>query len=305
MTAGASATLTSNTISLDCVPSKIYVYARIANSARSYAIPDTLCSISNVSVTYNNRSSCLSNLGQYDLFQMSRDNQVNQNWMQFSKYQGSLVAIDVSKNIGVPNNEAAGVRRKTQFSVQCTFRNESLNTYSSVALYVVPVLPGYCQIGQGTASFGVGLLSEEEASMSKTHRYNLAAYNSAMAQNSLFSSVGGSFLSDLGDAAKFVANAAIPAIVGVGVRGLLGAAIGGRRSKSRSKSRSMSVTYKHKAKKSGKKKKKSKRRGGSALDVENMSNTELEQRLRGMGINSDNEEDYLSTEEDESESESD
>ena len=276
LTTLASQTLTSNVISLDCVPSKLYVWARLSDAYRKYSTTDTFCSISNVSVTYNNRSSVLSSLNQWDLFRMSVENGINQSWMQFSKNMGSVLCIDISKNIGVPMHEAPGVRRKTTLQVQCTFRNEGTATMSGVTLYVVPVLPGWLQIAEGTAQFGVGVVTEDELRNSEPSRYNLAAYNRAMQQNSLFSNVGGSFLSDVADAGKWALNVAAPIVGQYAVRALLGASIGGKKTKKVKKSKS----YKHRGKS----------RGKGYVDVEHLSNSELRDRLHGLGIHSDGEE---------------
>lgn len=284
LASAASTTLTSNVISVDVVPSKILVWARIAESARTYSTPDTFCAITNLSVTYNNRSSIMSNLSQYNLFEMARNNGVNMSWIEFSKYKGSVIAIDVGKDIGVNPDQSPGVCSKVQFSVQATFTNQAAATLAAVSLYVIPVLPGYCRIGGGTCSFGVGLLTPEEAMASRPNRYNIAAYQKAMSQSSLFSAHGGNFLDDLWSGVKSTAKVLAPeaakfafkAVTGMGTATNLGlGVIGG---------------YKHKAtrKKKSKSKKRSKSRrkmrGRGAEDVETLSNNDLEQRLRGCGL---------------------
>ena len=285
LTAGSSSTLTSNVISVDVVPSKILVWARIAESSRTYSIPDTFCSLTNLSVTYNNRSSIMSNLSQYNLFEMARNNGVNMTWMEFSKYKGSVIAIDVGKDIGVNPDQSPGVCAKVQFSVQATFTNQSSANLAAVSLYIVPVLPGYCRIGGGTCAFGVGLLTPEEAMAARPNRYNISAYQKAMSQNSLFSAHGGNFLDDLWSGVKSVGKVLAPeaakfafkAVTGMGTATNVGlGVIGGYKHKATRK--------KSKRSKSKKRSKSRKMRGRGAEDVETLTNNDLEQRLRGCGL---------------------
>lgn len=126
---GAEATISLTALRLPCQPSKIYCY--IAPVARTTKVPDHFLRIVGVSVNFNNKNSLLNGMDESSLYTMSAFNAGSErngfmSWNQWKYGSGSLVVIDVQRDLSVDEGSQSG--SQNQFStLQITLRYTSTN----------------------------------------------------------------------------------------------------------------------------------------------------------------------------------
>jgi hypothetical protein len=154
----ASATIVSTNIQLNAIPSHVYLFVRDANANLTYTSTDTLCNISSVNFTFNNRSGLLSSASENTIFDMCRDNGLQDTWEDFHGVVsggatstvlstavgtcGSVVKLAFGKDISLNSSEWVGKigAFNLQINVVATNRNQTV-TLITPTLYVVPVTP--------------------------------------------------------------------------------------------------------------------------------------------------------------------
>jgi hypothetical protein len=149
----------TNAFKLDSVPKYLYVYVRKSNSTRTYSDTDTYAFIKNLSITFGNASNLLASASANQLYSMSVKNGCKLSWAQWSKYVGSVVCIDFSQDIGLPDDMFVGMRDpNAQLSVQVTWQNISEHNVS-YSVYCIPSYSGIFDITQGQAQSFSGIVS--------------------------------------------------------------------------------------------------------------------------------------------------
>lgn len=157
-------TFTGSNIILGQVPSKIVCFIRPRNSELVATVADGFCAIDQVNITLGNRSGILSSASQQQLYQMSVANGVDMNWVEWSRRVGSVVVIDVAKDIGGLQVNALG---SVSLSMDVRFRNTLFVDYATdntgnvftgnFDLYVICQLDGEYRIAQDSANLSLGL----------------------------------------------------------------------------------------------------------------------------------------------------
>lgn len=160
----ANPTFTASNIVLGQVPSKIVAFIRPRNSELVPTVADGFCAIDQVNITLGNRSGILSSASAQQLYQMSVSNGVDMNWVEWSRKIGSIVVIDVSKDIGGLQPGALG---NVSLSMDVRFRNTLYNDFATDStgnvftgnfdLYVICELQGEYRIAQDSANLSLGL----------------------------------------------------------------------------------------------------------------------------------------------------
>lgn len=145
LASGASTQVLSDTIRLSQIPRRIYLFVRHSRATSDFSTSDSFLSIQNVSINWGNETSVLSGASQQDLFEISRRNGCNLSWSQWSKYRGSVLCLDMAKDLGLLDNLASGVRGAFTFQVQMTVRNES----------TLPFVGEFFQVFQNSGTFSV------------------------------------------------------------------------------------------------------------------------------------------------------
>jgi hypothetical protein len=174
LTANATATLTSTNMQLECVPSHMYIFCREANANLTYASTDTYTSIENISLTFNNKTGILSSASKYDLYQISKENGLQDNWSEFSGIVqsavpgtvigtiGSVLRLDFAKNI--PLNDVH-VGQAGSFNMQFQVGVKNVNQSASIiapTLYCIVITPSKFTIDVGGATYlRIGMTNEE------------------------------------------------------------------------------------------------------------------------------------------------
>jgi len=153
----------TNSFQLNTVPKYLYVYVRKNNATRTFNDTDTYAYISNLSITFANNPNQLSNAQPNQLYSMSVKNGCKLSWAQWTKYVGSVICVDFSQDISLPDNTFVGQKdANNQLTVQVTFTNISDEDAVNFAVYTVPVFDGVFDItaGQAQAVEGITTINE-------------------------------------------------------------------------------------------------------------------------------------------------
>ena len=161
----ASTSVTSATISVESIPSRIYVFVNRQKADRTVTTTDTFARINSIAIQWNGRSGILSGADVHDLWRLSAKNGLQVPFLGFSNYQGSVLAIEPASDIGLMFDEAVGSLGRQQFQIQVNFTNTSAATVNYV-LNVLVSSPGAMRIREDSAKLNVGLLSKAEVAAS-------------------------------------------------------------------------------------------------------------------------------------------
>ena len=109
--ANGEASLALTGLRLPCQPSKIYLY--IGPVTRTTAVPDHFLRITGVSVNFNNKNSLLNGMDESSLYTMSAFNAGSDrggfmSWNQWKYGCGSLVVIDVQRDLSCDEGSSSG-----------------------------------------------------------------------------------------------------------------------------------------------------------------------------------------------------
>ena len=201
MLSGASQTVFSDTIRLSVIPKYIYLFARRSDATSTFSTCDSFPSIESVNISWGNSSGLLAGASKQTLFEISRRNGCNLSWVQWSKQRGSVLCIEMSKDIGLEDFEAPNVNGAYTFQTQITFSNQSSGTMSC-QFYVVTANQGVFSIAPNSARASLGGITPEQV---------LAARNSPEVVRSEYEQLhGGSFWTTLKGIIHKVSSVATP-----------------------------------------------------------------------------------------------
>ena len=214
--AGATAVLSSAQIQVNCIPSRIYIWARQQDADQGVYTSDVFGAIDNINFTWDNQNSLLSNATSNDLWRLSVKNGLQDTFPQWSTYTGSVLCLEMGSDIGLLENQAPGLVGKYQFSFRAAIRNPGLYPGSTnpvainYVLYCLPVLPGSAVFQGTTCNIKEGLFSSPSEILEA--QYTAPLLTKSDSDHSVM--YGGSFLGNIWDAvkdaAKTVAKWALP-----------------------------------------------------------------------------------------------
>ena len=161
ISAGATANVFSDTIRLSQVPRFIYLFARRNEASSTYQTSDSFLGIDNVSIQWNNEAGLLSGATKQDLFEMSSRNGCNLSYPAWTKYRGSVLALELGKDIGLPDGLAPGVNGQFTIQAQMTFRNLDDASYWGT-FYMVCVNEGIFSVAPNVGRASLGGVSPEK-----------------------------------------------------------------------------------------------------------------------------------------------
>lgn len=156
-----SVVLTMNTIQLNSIPSRIFVFASPVDSAFSFNSTDTYFGLTNINISFDNRDSILANATELDLYQIAVKNRVNLSWTQWKKYVGGPIALDFGEDIPIRSGESVGLRGSYNLRLQGTFVNLK-STTQTPTLTVLVVSEGIMSIIDGNVTRNIGVLSQSD-----------------------------------------------------------------------------------------------------------------------------------------------
>lgn len=165
--------LASQSIRISSIPDKIYVFARPSKGALNTVAfaqqtPDTFLRITGMKLNYNNRINLFATYTEKDLYKMSVSNGLQDSFHDWAYRSGSIVCIDVSKDICLESDECAGQANKYS-TLQCYVDlSASPLAYSANAtalnydLYIVICQNGKAVISKSSCDFLLTAPSGEE-----------------------------------------------------------------------------------------------------------------------------------------------
>lgn len=156
----------TDSIKLSQIPRRIYMFARRSRSTSTYKDADAFAGIRRVSVLWDNQSGLLNNMGQQQLFEMSKRNGCNMSFGQWSKYRGSVLCIEMGTNIGLLDNEASGVRGQHTIQVEVELENLAGEAWDG-ELYTLMLMEGTFQISENMGRATLGNLTPDVVLASK------------------------------------------------------------------------------------------------------------------------------------------
>lgn len=171
---GASGTTTSQAFQLDCVPNRVWVYARqrdsdLLDTSSAWYNSDSFAKITSMNVTFNGVSGLLASASPEQLYQMSRKNGLNMSWPQYDQYCGAPVCFAFGSDIGLGNQLlAVGSKGNYQLQVQATYLNTNTSsnptpsTTINYNLYVVVMRDGVVSSFNSVFSSSVGVLDRSD-----------------------------------------------------------------------------------------------------------------------------------------------
>ena len=180
---GGSNSIKSQNIQLNQIPDIFIIALRKPLNTQTITDPNIFYPIKNISINFNNASGLLSSATQQQLWEMSRDNGVQQSWLEWSgranSYYstldntaitnvsqlmkltaGSVLVINPAKDLSLPPNLSNGCIGQFNFQIDVTGIN-----YTSVdvipELVIIPVNSGVFTTISGTSSITTGLLTSQ------------------------------------------------------------------------------------------------------------------------------------------------
>jgi hypothetical protein len=135
---------------------------RESNDSRTYTGTDTYAFINKISITFGNTPNQLANADPIQLYNMSVKNGCKLSWAQWSRYVGSVICIDFSQDMSLPDDMFVGMRNpNTQLSVQVDFTNISDRSIV-YSVYCIPSYAGVFDITIGQAQTFSGIVSLQD-----------------------------------------------------------------------------------------------------------------------------------------------
>jgi hypothetical protein len=153
-------------IQVSSIPKRIYIFAKRDDANETFLTTDTYFSLQEntnpITITWNNNQFLASSTIQ-NLYEIAVKNGVNMNFSEWTKYRGSVLALDFGTDIGLQSNEAAGTIGNYQLSVTASFRNNHPTETIAPTFYCVVVSEGVMNINSdGSVSHMLGILSPSD-----------------------------------------------------------------------------------------------------------------------------------------------
>ena len=208
LNAGASTTITSQAISLNCYPDLVVVYVRDKQANLTNYTPDVYATITNINITCDNRSGLLSTFTPQELFKTSYKSGSQQNYYGFSglsngwyadnsnqngasiSSEGSVFYCAFGTEISIPlDYYAPGSLTTTQFQATVKVQNNTGSTMQP-ELNLLFINSGLMLSSNGSSqTFTNGVLSKQMVLDTLQQR--------PVNKHSISRYVGGSFLSNV------------------------------------------------------------------------------------------------------------
>lgn len=132
-------------VRLPSIPKRIYIYAKpsknlfVQGSPTLNTVPDFFLPISNVKITFNNRINLLANDIAQTLYNRSVANGLKDSFYEWQYGCGSIMIIDVAKDLGLEADECVGQANKySTLQVQATFSNTNLTFQGATGTVPTP-----------------------------------------------------------------------------------------------------------------------------------------------------------------------
>jgi hypothetical protein len=144
---GATATITSNNIQLQNIPTRIIVAVRQRQSDWSVNTADAFAQLLNMNVTFDNRTGILASASTDDLFRMCQENGYEGSYIDWTQGFGSIMLLDVTKNLTLlAPDEAPSMEANKQLQINLTFKNINSTQTMNFTMWIIIISSGLMTI---------------------------------------------------------------------------------------------------------------------------------------------------------------
>ena len=186
--AGATQTLTSQSIQLNQVPDLILICARVPMSQQNWNYTSSFLTINQISVNFNNASGLLSTATQQDLFGISARNGSAQSFAEFRGFAGaiqpapgtptttgvvrtpttgSLLVLSPVMDFSLPSYLSASSLGQYQFQFNMSVTNQYDFAIAQPEICIITINSGVFATQQGTSQIFTGILTKEQVLRTK------------------------------------------------------------------------------------------------------------------------------------------
>jgi hypothetical protein len=164
--------LTTNTIQFQTIPHRIIIGVSKNTGQKTRQDTESFLPITNVNLTWDNRSGVLSTLNQYDLYEICVKNGLKMSWNNFNGTQmyvfngtvfrtfngtSAPIALDFGTDIPLLNEDYPGKRGTWNFQVTVTANNNRSEQNWLPQIDVIVIYTGRMDINNGNVSQIVGI----------------------------------------------------------------------------------------------------------------------------------------------------
>jgi hypothetical protein len=192
---GAQVSLTSQAIQFGSMPRMLLIYIAQDSQTSTAFETDGLYGLDHndvnplsIRITNNDK---LSQINTQQLYNMSRKNGLNYSYQDFCKFRGSPILVDMARDLGLQDGEAASVINRTQFVI--TMRARNYRAANTPTLHVIAIETGIFTDHKGIKKTELGIFQVDEVKRaSSVVRYSSLEHGGRYVQDEF----GGSFLDD-------------------------------------------------------------------------------------------------------------
>jgi len=169
-----------NTLQLNQIPDKLIIYIRPTPTDTSTQ-PDVALPITGIQVNFNNNSGILATASDVQLWEMSRNNGLQNNWVEYSgwgssidfsgennvqKYVGtvgSFLVLEFGKDIQLTEDfYACGSLGNFNLQVNVSYNNNTASTQATLQCILITMNSGVFVCERGTSSTYTGILTKQD-----------------------------------------------------------------------------------------------------------------------------------------------
>lgn len=182
---GAQTAQNSQTIQLDTVPARMYVWMDKSDALTDMTQTDTYpFTINSISIRWDTVSNILADMTPQDIYQMSVRNGCNITWNQWSGVQtfpsfanapvasgvGAIACINFGTDLPLPFGQCPGLAGRHTMQVRLTATNISTQAVVNASVNVLVVEEGVMYINNQSIQFSSGVVSSSDFKMTQSMR---------------------------------------------------------------------------------------------------------------------------------------
>ena len=177
---GGTGKFNSNNFSLGTVPSRLYFWLQKKRTSKTSFDADIYLTVKKIQLTFNNNNVQFGNTQQAQLYRMCKYNGLELSWLEFTKYVGSPMCLDFSRDVSLDETSYPGSIGNYQFQLQIEYENTAFGgdiNRDDFEFIALSVEKGYCVIQNQICSRVTGLAQVNPSSVEISHMDRLAIYD--------------------------------------------------------------------------------------------------------------------------------
>lgn len=172
---GSTATVQSDSLQLQSIPSKLYIWLELQDSDKDETSADTYFTINDLSIRFGNRSALLDSADKKQIYDLCVQNGLKVSYTDFNgkttkitgsttsniNLIGSVICLEPDENLGLQMNEAIGMNGKYNITIRATVENLFGSSYAPI-MRIAAIDSGYFSIDKyGNTYQSVSSVTEE------------------------------------------------------------------------------------------------------------------------------------------------